>query len=244
MIKRNILQSRIWKFNKREIRSLAYFSLLVGMTLVFPILIEKIFFSNSLLQDPDFMDSLVRDSIQLEKKASKVDIPNETIMAGNPDFLFDPNDMHTRGWEQCGLAGYKIHTILKYLSKGGHFYTPKDIRKIYSLNEEEFKILEPHIRLNDTESPSRLKLGEHYKKFSKGNPHSFVFNSQNSWKISLNRSGFEDFWELRVITKREIWDILNFRKRNGAFSDIRELKNLKILDLDAYTRLQPHLILN
>ncbi len=44
-------------------------------------------------------------------------------------FYFDPNTLSKTGWEKLGLRDKTIATIQNYLSKGGRFYKPEDIKK-------------------------------------------------------------------------------------------------------------------
>src|SRR5215831_17229961 len=46
-------------------------------------------------------------------------------------FYFDPNTLDETGWKKLGISDKTIHTIINYRNKGGHFYKPEDIRRIY-----------------------------------------------------------------------------------------------------------------
>jgi competence ComEA-like helix-hairpin-helix protein len=62
-------------------------------------------------------------------------------------FYFDPNNISEDGWKKLGLRAKTIGTILKYLSKGGRFYEPPDLKKIYGLHADEYERLEPYIQI-------------------------------------------------------------------------------------------------
>ncbi len=62
-------------------------------------------------------------------------------------FYFDPNTLDETGWNKLGVRDKTIATIKNYLSKGGRFYKPEDIRKIWGLSEEEKELLEPFIKI-------------------------------------------------------------------------------------------------
>src|SRR5258708_40306418 len=62
-------------------------------------------------------------------------------------FYFDPNTLPEPGWQKLGVKDKAIETIQKYLSKGGKFYKPEDIGKIWGLHAEEIKRLIPYIKI-------------------------------------------------------------------------------------------------
>jgi DNA uptake protein ComE-like DNA-binding protein len=47
-------------------------------------------------------------------------------------FNFDPNTATSADWKRLGIKNKTIETIQKYLSKGGRFYKPEDITKIWA----------------------------------------------------------------------------------------------------------------
>ncbi len=62
-------------------------------------------------------------------------------------FYFDPNTATTADWQKLGVKDKTITTIQKYLSKGGHFYKPEDIGKIWGLRQDEIKRMLPYIQI-------------------------------------------------------------------------------------------------
>ncbi len=64
-------------------------------------------------------------------------------------FYFDPNTIATDEWKKLGLKEKTIHTIQNFLSKGGHFYKPDDLKKIYGLYPDEFERLFPYIQIEN-----------------------------------------------------------------------------------------------
>src|SRR6185295_7483228 len=62
-------------------------------------------------------------------------------------FYFDPNTLDEGGWLKLGLKNKTIHTIQNFVSKGGHFYKPEDLKRIYGLHPDEFARLEPYVKI-------------------------------------------------------------------------------------------------
>lgn len=65
-------------------------------------------------------------------------------------FYFDPNTLPADGWKKLGVRDKTIITIQKYISKGGKFYKPEDIGKIWGLHKDEVDRLVPFVRIEST----------------------------------------------------------------------------------------------
>lgn len=62
-------------------------------------------------------------------------------------FYFDPNTLPAEGWIKLGIREKTAQTIQNYLSKGGWFYKPEDISKIWGLHKDEVSRLLPYVRI-------------------------------------------------------------------------------------------------
>ncbi len=62
-------------------------------------------------------------------------------------FNFDPNTLSPDGWKKLGLRDKTIGTIQNYLSKGGRFREPADIKKIWGLFPDEAEKLMPYVQI-------------------------------------------------------------------------------------------------
>lgn len=68
-------------------------------------------------------------------------------------FEFDPNDLSVDKWKHLGLSEKTINIIRKYLKKGGRFYKPEDLKKIYGLKMDWYKRAEPYIKIRKIDGP-------------------------------------------------------------------------------------------
>ena len=62
-------------------------------------------------------------------------------------FYFDPNTISADGWKKFGLRDKTISTIQNFISKGGKFRQPDDIKKIWGLHDDEVQRLIPFVRI-------------------------------------------------------------------------------------------------
>ena len=65
---------------------------------------------------------------------------------------FDPNQLAASDWEAMGIPAYVARSILNYREAGGSFRYREDLQRIYLMEEEWFRQLEPYIQL-----PARSK---------------------------------------------------------------------------------------
>lgn len=62
-------------------------------------------------------------------------------------FAFNPNKLPDNAWLRLGLSKKQIHSIKNYESKGGHFYSKADVKKMYAISPAEFARMEPYINI-------------------------------------------------------------------------------------------------
>jgi competence protein ComEA len=62
-------------------------------------------------------------------------------------FAFNPNKLPDTAWLRLGLSKKQVHSIKNYESKGGHFYTKADVKKMYAISPAEYARLEPYINI-------------------------------------------------------------------------------------------------
>jgi DNA uptake protein ComE-like DNA-binding protein len=65
-------------------------------------------------------------------------------------FYIDPNTITGSQWKILELRDKTIKTIENYRSKGGHFYKPGDLQRIYGLHDDEYERLRPYIKIEST----------------------------------------------------------------------------------------------
>ena len=129
-------------------------------------------------------------------------------------FYFDPNTLDEAGWRKLGLKNKTIHTILNYLTKGGHFYKPEDLKKIYGLHPADYLRLERFIKI---EGPVP------------GNFYGADPKKENDTKvispgfIDINAADTVAFISLPGIGSKLAGRIVNFRDKLGGFYSVDQV---------------------
>ncbi|MBV7532645.1 ComEA family DNA-binding protein [Chitinophaga sp. sic0106] len=66
-------------------------------------------------------------------------------------FYFDPNRIAAADWLRLGVSERTAGSIQRYLSKGGHFRKPEDLRRIYGMPPPLADKLVPYVRIAERE---------------------------------------------------------------------------------------------
>jgi competence ComEA-like helix-hairpin-helix protein len=135
-------------------------------------------------------------------------------------FFFDPNTISETGWKKLGLRDKTIKTIQNYLDKGGHFYKPEGLQKIYGLRQDEFERLAPYIKIE----PGPTKNAEEFTsvKTQTENQNSKSYSALYSI-IDINSSDTTAFISLPGIGSKLAARIVNFREKLGGFYSIDQV---------------------
>ncbi len=132
-------------------------------------------------------------------------------------FEFDPNDLSVDKWKHLGLSEKTINTIRKYLKKGGRFYKPEDIKKIYGLKMDWYKRAEPYIKIREIDA-TNIKTGT-----------GVIVNDKKAPLIELNSADSLLLTDLRGIGPVLAGRIIKYRNLLGGF--VRKEQLLEVYGL-------------
>ncbi|MDP4263004.1 MAG: helix-hairpin-helix domain-containing protein [Bacteroidota bacterium] len=162
---------------------------------------------------------------------------NRTASVPSPPgslFYFDPNTIDEAGWKKLGLGVKTIRTIQNYLAKGGHFYKPGDLQKIYGIRQNEYERLAPYIKIENTSkdgnSPAYAKKENEPKRFS--------YNS-----IDINTADTSAFIALPGIGSKLAARIVAFREKLGGFYSIEQVREIYGLQDSVFQKIRQYLAL-
>jgi len=144
---------------------------------------------------------------------------------------FNPNKLTEDEWIAMGLNPKKAKVIINYLTKGGRFRKREDLRKIYSITNEEYSVLEPFIIIPAIDTIKSFST--QWKK-----PESKVFN------IELNSSDTLDLQELRGIGPGFARRIVKYRDMLGGFYKKEQLLEVYGLDSVTYKKILPDITID
>ncbi|MEI6596306.1 MAG: helix-hairpin-helix domain-containing protein [Bacteroidota bacterium] len=140
----------------------------------------------------------------------------------NKLFNFDPNIISDDKFSQLGFSKFNIKTIRNYLSKGGKFRKPEDVKKIFGVKPELFQKIEPFIVFNT----------------SQNNNHSFSDSTKTQKKfitkkvVEINSADSVELVGLYRIGPATASRIIDYRNKLGGFLKLEQLTEIWGFDED------------
>ena len=115
-------------------------------------------------------------------------------------FPFDPNELDEAAWLSMGLREKLVRTIINYRNKGGRFYEAEDVKNIYGMRENEYKVLESFINIKkDTLKAFKKKV------------------IANDLLLDINSADTLDLQQLKGVGPSYARRIVKYRDRLGGF---------------------------
>ncbi len=223
---RNPIKS-YFDFSKKELNGI--FLLFILMTFVlavpylYPLFVEeqKYDFERFKVETERFRAAINQNEIQQNR--GRIKTVSNTV---NPQYFeFDPNRLSEEHWLQLGLSLKQIRVIRNYEQKGGRFLKREDLKKIYSISPDQYKRLEPFIRINNA-----------YSKHDTAGFRSNYKQAESLLKVSaaiieLNAADSVQLVGIRGIGPAFASRILRFRNRLGGF--YRKEQLLEVYGIDS-----------
>jgi DNA uptake protein ComE-like DNA-binding protein len=153
-------------------------------------------------------------------------------------FYFDPNTISSKQWEKLGINSKTVHTIQNYISHGGHFHKPEDLKKIYGMNERDYQLLLPFVQIKTAIATNPEARGYFLKKET-GLPR----HNSPLTKIEINTADSVSLISLPGIGSKLAARILRFRERLGGFYEIGQVAETYGLPDSVYQQIKSFLYL-
>jgi len=157
-------------------------------------------------------------------------------------FEFDPNTISATDWKRLGVRDKTIATIQNYLSKGGKFRKPEDIKRIYGLFPDEAERLLPYVKIAGTETSN------YSNDFNAStSPAAVPASAKPAYTpktIDINTADTSAFIALPGIGSKLAFRIVNFREKLGGFSNISQLGETYGLPDSTFQKIKARLVVN
>ncbi|MCO5235384.1 MAG: helix-hairpin-helix domain-containing protein [Chitinophagaceae bacterium] len=126
-------------------------------------------------------------------------------------FYFDPNQLSIEGWQRLGITAKTAAIIRNYRDKGGRFYKPEELGKIYGLKAKDYERLLPYVRIEEKQEEKRYTAGA----ARRSRPIAGI--------IDINTADTTDFITLPGIGSKLANRIISFREKLGGFYTVEQL---------------------
>ncbi|MDR0970680.1 MAG: helix-hairpin-helix domain-containing protein [Lentimicrobiaceae bacterium] len=147
-------------------------------------------------------------------------------------FYFNPNMLPESEWKKIGLSDRQIRNIKNYEQKGGKFYRKEDLKKLYSISEAEYKVLEPYILIPEhKKQPIKTETKKKAKEQA-------VTTYEIPENIELNTADSSDLIRIPGIRPWIAHRILKYKYALGGFYDKKQLLEVYQIDSVFYTKIE------
>lgn len=147
-------------------------------------------------------------------------------------FKFDPNHTSEEDWLKMGLSLRQTRNIQNYLASGGSFNKKEDLKRIFTISDEEYEILEPFIHMESLEAVT----AEGSSKDGDGEPRSTTAHRKtvSKPKIDINTADSLSLIQVRGIGPVFARRILRYRDLIGGFHSPMQLLEIYGMDSARY----------
>ncbi|MDE3124741.1 MAG: helix-hairpin-helix domain-containing protein [Bacteroidota bacterium] len=143
-------------------------------------------------------------------------------------FAFNPNTIDSIGLMQIGLRPKIIQTLLHYRQKGGRFFKPEDIRKLWGLTTEEANALIPYIHISDV---------YHAKNANQ------LDKNLSLIPVELNDADAAAFRNIPGITPLLAYQIVHYRDKLEGFVQPEQLLQVPGISDSLFTAIKPYVFI-
>ncbi len=175
------------------------------------------------------------DSIQSTQNCTE---PTENLQRSADLFYFDPNSVTDTDWQRLGLNDRQIRNIRNYLAKGGRFKKKEDVRKLYTISDPQYKLLEPYIRIA-SEKITTEKQPE--TEFTKKPANAVNVSAKEIVRMELNTADSAELTRLAGIGPVLAARIVKYRNRIGGFAEVTQLGEVYGIKAELIEKLLPQL---
>ena len=142
-------------------------------------------------------------------------------------FVFDPNTADSTQLLRLGLRPFIVRNIYKYRAKGGRFRKPEDFARMYGLGKEEYKSLEPYIKISSDYQPASSLISETEKSSTQKDSLRYPVKLSVGEHIALNTADTTTLKRVPGIGSGYARAIVNYRNRLGGYVDVNQLLDIK-----------------
>jgi len=148
-------------------------------------------------------------------------------------FYFDPNTASADEWRKLGIRDKTIITLQKYIAKGGKFYKPEDIGKIWGLHASDVKRLLPFVKIQPQFASTTFvkKTIDERQRFEKP--------TYAPAMVDINTADTTTWIALPGIGSKISQRIVNFREKLGGFYKVEQVGETFGLADSTFQKIKP-----
>lgn len=206
-------------FNKQERNGVFVLCLIIVILFATRLVIPLLKNDNNTVQlitiNPSAPSIINEETQQIENNSvisdSQLKVPNER-------FVFNPNTITEEDAQKLGLSKKLSATLINFRNKGGKFFKPEDLKKLYGLSPELYKELESYVLIPN--STHEIKRDTVYP------TRSFEKKAYTKTVVEINTADSLSIVYLKGIGPRFTKRIMKYRSMLGGFHSVNQLKEV------------------
>lgn len=221
-----------FSFSRKELNGIFLLLMLIQIALMFPF-VYRYYYKAPEYDLSGFESDVMELHAQIER-SKNIKLVQNTFVPRY--FKFDPNELDENSWKKLGVSEGQIKIILKYKARGGKFFRREDLKRIYSISDEQYLKLEPYIQIKPL-TISNKSLPAHVKM-----PHSKKM--MLAILVEINSADSAGLTEIRGIGPAFASRIIRYRNRLGGFISKEQLKEVYGIDSIKYQQISSQINLD
>ncbi len=208
-------------FNKQERNGIFVLCIIIAV-LIFVRLFMPYF-----IGDDDSVQMLsvnVQTTLPEQKKAQEhtsfTKTEHKTHNISGQRFVFNPNTITEADAQKLGLPKKLCSTLINFRNKGGKFYKPTDLKKLYGLSPKLYEELESYILIPNTQSAYKHDSVFAYT------PRTYKKETAAREPVEINAADSLSIVFLKGIGPGFTKRIIKYRTMLGGFHSINQLKEV------------------
>ncbi|WP_343531719.1 helix-hairpin-helix domain-containing protein [Pedobacter sp.] len=200
-------------FSKRNLNGLFVLLLLILVATLAPS-IYRLYFLKPASIDPN--EALALQQLEMvDRYAKRYDKNTRNEIEDTSDQLpvyyetFDPNLVDEKKWQQFGLSYKQAMAIVNYVKKGGRFYKPEDLKKMYTISPEKYEALLPYVVLSESKPFEKKTMP--------------IYTKKELVMVEINTADTLELDKIRGVGIAFAKRIIRYRERLGGFYSKEQL---------------------
>ena len=231
---------RIWLnkhfgFSKAEFNGLILLILIIALLKSFPLIYDH--YKPVKIDDQNLLVKIQKIKIADQDRAFDTQnrIENSNNITPSKLFRFDPNTIDAEGWQALGLSPKQAQSIVNYRNKGGKFYKPEDLQRMYTIAPDVYKRLLPYVEI-ESQDKAYAKKDFQYKKKE--------YLKKALLIVEINQADSAGLDQIKGIGPAFAARILKYRTRLGGFHKKEQLMEVYGLDSLKYVEIKDQISVN
>ncbi len=191
------------------------------------------------IDDPAFEEQL---SLFMKQEEAFTRVAAGGFDFSNPDkeasrrkitpFRFDPNTLDAAGWQKLGFSEKQAEGIVKYREKGGRFRVKEDLKKLFVVSDETYRLLGPFVQIEEAAMPAEhSNPGKDTRTPVSGKP-------LPKYQVELNSADSAELVKAYGIGPATARRILKYREKIGGFVNPEQLREVTGIDSSRYQQIR------